>query len=98
MPTARVATYRQGENGAQSDWTVHLAVDRLRPKAGHRGRWPTGNLSWSCRGRDRGRGSVSRRGDRGLQVLEAEIELILAQPLRLPPEVIAPKLAQHVQQ
>ena len=38
------------------------------------------------------------RGDRGLQVLEAEIELILAQPLRLPPEVIAPKLAQHVQQ
>ena len=32
-----------------------------RPKAGHRGRWPTGNRSWSCRGRDRARGSASRR-------------------------------------
>jgi hypothetical protein len=37
-------------------------------------------------------------GDRGLQVLKPEIELVLAQALGLAPEVIAAELTQHVQQ
>ena len=38
------------------------------------------------------------RGNRSLQVLESEIELVLAQALGLAPEVIAAELTQHVQQ
>ncbi len=41
-----------------------------------------------------GRGFAGR--DRRLQVFEPEIELVLVELLRLPTEVIAPKLAQHV--
>ena len=36
------------------------------------------------------------RGDRRFQVLKAEIELVVVELLRLPPEVIAPELAQHM--
>jgi hypothetical protein len=35
-------------------------------------------------------------GDRALQILEAEIELIFAQLFGFAPEVISPKLTQHV--
>src|SRR6185295_9323700 len=66
------------------------------------GRWP--RLTRRCRMRDAGQRRVGllhtgfTGGDRGLQVLEPEIELVVAQALGLASEVIAAELTQHVEQ